>query len=164
VTARGEILPRIAAALGHGVAVPDVPRAYRLAQSGPPAGDEAVVARFCERAAEYRATVRRVAAGELEDAITEACREHGAQRVATPPGMPHRAPGVELLIDEPPIPARGLDGVDGVLVPPEDPRALADALHKLPLAPPTGGALVRHSPRDVAAAHQAAYERLSTLT
>ena len=115
MTAREEILARIDAALGHGVAVPDVPRAYRLAQSGPPAGDEAVVARFCERAAEYRATVRRVAAGELEDAITEACREHGAQRVATPPGMPHRAPGVELLIDDPPIPARELDGVDGVL-------------------------------------------------
>jgi glycosyltransferase involved in cell wall biosynthesis len=58
------------------------------------------------------------------------------------------------------LPEVVLDGVDGVLVPPEDARALADALHKLPLAPPAGGALVRHSPRDVAAAHLAAYEGL----
>ena len=61
------------------------------------------------------------------------------------------------------LPEVVLDGVDGVLVPPEDPRALADALHKLPLAPPTGGALLRHSPWHVAAAHRAAYERLLTL-
>ena len=32
---------------------------------------EAVVARFCERAAEYRATVRRVAPGGLEDAVVD---------------------------------------------------------------------------------------------
>ena len=61
------------------------------------------------------------------------------------------------------LPEVVLDGVDGVLVPPEDPRALADALLRLPLPPPTGTALVRHSPRDVAAAHLAAYERLRTL-
>lgn len=52
------------------------------------------------------------------------------------------------------------DGVDGVLVPPEDPRALADALHKLPLAAPLGAALDRHAPADVGAAHREAYERL----
>ena len=52
------------------------------------------------------------------------------------------------------------DGVDGVLVPPDDPRALADALHKLPLAAPTGAALLRHDPADVGAAHRTAYERL----
>jgi glycosyltransferase involved in cell wall biosynthesis len=58
------------------------------------------------------------------------------------------------------LPEAVLDGVDGVLVPPEDPRALADALHKLPLPPPTGEALQRHAPERVAAAHRAAYERL----
>jgi hypothetical protein len=50
--------------------------------------------------------------------------------------------------------------MDGVLVPPEDPRALADALHELPLAAPTGAALAQHTPDEVAAAHRRAYERL----
>ena len=115
MSAREEILARIGAALGPCVAVPEVPRDYRLAGSGAAAGEAAVVDRFCERVAEYRATVRRVAAGELEEAIGAACREHGARRLATPPGMAQRAPGVELLADEPPLAARDLDGVDGVL-------------------------------------------------
>jgi L-lactate dehydrogenase complex protein LldG len=80
-----------------------------------PAGHADVVARFCERAAEYRATVRRVAAGGLEDAVVAACREQGARRLAVPPGAPRHLPGLELLIDDPPISARGLDQVDGVL-------------------------------------------------
>lgn len=58
------------------------------------------------------------------------------------------------------LPEVVVDGVDGVLVTPEDPRALADALHKLPLDTPTGSALDRHAPAGVAAAHRAAYERL----
>ena len=115
MSARDEILARVRAALGPGGAVPDVPRDYRLAGSGPPAGEEAVVARFCERAAEYRASVRRVQAAELNDAIVEACRERGARRLAVPPGMAHRPPGLELVADDPPISAQGLDRVDGVL-------------------------------------------------
>ena len=115
MSARTEILARIDAALGPGAAVPEVPRAYHRAGSGPAPGAEAVVARFCERAAEYRATVRRVPAGELETAVVEACREHGARRLAVPPGAPHHLPGLELLVDDPPISARGLDQVDGVL-------------------------------------------------
>jgi L-lactate dehydrogenase complex protein LldG len=115
VSARAEILARIGAALGPAPAVADVPRAYHHAGSGPAPGDPAVVARFCERAAEYRATVRRVDAGGLEDAVVEACRERGATRLAVPPGAPRRLPGLELLIDDPPISPRGLDQVDGVL-------------------------------------------------
>jgi L-lactate dehydrogenase complex protein LldG len=115
MSGREEILTRIGTALGPGGAVPEVPRDYGLAGSGPAAGEAAVVDRFCERAAEYRATVRRVAGGELEDAISAACGEYGARRLATPPGMPQRAPGIELLADEPPLAARDLDGVDGVL-------------------------------------------------
>jgi L-lactate dehydrogenase complex protein LldG len=115
MSSRSEIMERIRAALGPGGAVPDVPRDYHVAGSGPAAGGDAVVARFCERAAEYRATVRRVARGGLEDAVTEACREHDARRLAVPPGAPHHLPSLELLIDDPPISARGLDQVDGVL-------------------------------------------------
>jgi L-lactate dehydrogenase complex protein LldG len=115
MTARDEIMSRITAALAPGTAVPEVPRDYHLAGSGLPAGHPDVVARFCERAAEYRATVRRVAAAGLAEAVAAACREHGATRLAVPPGSPHSPPGVELLVDDPPISARGLDRVDGVL-------------------------------------------------
>jgi L-lactate dehydrogenase complex protein LldG len=115
MSAREEILARIGTALGAGGAVPDVPRAYHVAGSGPAAGDPGVVATFCERAAEYRATVRRVAAADLEAAVLEACREHDVKRLAVPPGAPHHLPGLELIVDDPPISARGLDHVDGVL-------------------------------------------------
>jgi L-lactate dehydrogenase complex protein LldG len=115
MSARDEILARIGSALGAGAALPDVPRAYHVAGSGPAAGDPGVVATFCERASEYRATVRRVASGELESAVLDACREHGARRIAVPPGAPHHLPGLELIVDDPPISARGLDQLDGVL-------------------------------------------------
>ena len=115
MSARAEVLGRIRGALGDGAAVPEVPRAYHGAGSGLPAGDPEVVARFCERAAEYRATVRRVGAGGVEDAIVAAAHEHGAQRLAVPAGAPRHVPGLELLVDDPPISARGLDDVDGVL-------------------------------------------------
>jgi L-lactate dehydrogenase complex protein LldG len=115
MTAREEILSRIDSALGAGVAVPDVPRGYNLAGSGPPAGDADVVARFCERAAEYRATVRRLDAGAVDDAIADACREHGAKRLAVPAAGRRHVAGVELVVDDPPISPRGLDRVDGVV-------------------------------------------------
>jgi len=115
MTAREEMLSRIDSALGAGVAVPDVPRGYNLAGSGPPAGDADVVARFCERAAEYRATVRRVDAGAVDDAIADACREHGAKRLAVPAAGRRHVAGVELVVDDPPISPRGLDRVDGVV-------------------------------------------------
>ena len=53
--------------------------------------------------------------GGLEDAVVAACAEQGARRLAVPPGAPHHLPGLELLVDDPPISARGLDQVDGVL-------------------------------------------------
>jgi len=118
VSAREEVLARIREALGSGGAVPEVPRGYHEAGSGPAAGDAGVVARFCERAAEYRATVRRVPAGELEAAVAGACREHGARCIAVPVAgepIPRHLPGVDLLVDHPPISARRLDGIDGVL-------------------------------------------------
>ena len=51
------------------------------------------------------------------------------------------------------------DGVDGILVPPDDPAALADALRRLPLPPPTADAVRRHRADEVAARHLEAYER-----
>jgi L-lactate dehydrogenase complex protein LldG len=110
--ARAEVLHRIRAALGPGVAVPEVPRGYRAAGAGD-AGD--VVGRFCERVAEYRATVHRVGAGGVEAAVAAACAEQGAKRIVVPPGGPAVLPGLEVVIDEPPLSPRALDGVDGVL-------------------------------------------------
>jgi L-lactate dehydrogenase complex protein LldG len=110
--ARAEILERIRAALGPDVPPPEVPRAYRQAGSS---ADGDVVGKFCERVAEYRATVRRLSADELSAMVAEACAERGARRIVTPPGGPATLPGLEVIVDDPPLSARALDGVDGVL-------------------------------------------------
>jgi glycosyltransferase involved in cell wall biosynthesis len=52
------------------------------------------------------------------------------------------------------------DGVDGFLVPPEDPVSLAAALARLPARPPLGAALLRHSPAEVGRTHLEAYASL----
>jgi L-lactate dehydrogenase complex protein LldG len=109
--ARDAILGRIRDALGPSPAVPEVPRAYRGPGAGP-GGD--IVARFCERCAEYRADVRRVSPEELTEAVAAACRERGARRIVTPAGGPS-LPGFEMVVDDPPLSAQDLDGVDGVL-------------------------------------------------
>jgi len=111
VSARDDVLGRVRHALGHGVAVPDVPRDYRTA--GAVSGD--VVDLFCERVADYRATVRRVRADELAAAVAAACAERGVRRLVTPPGGPPVLDGVEVVPDDPPLSARDLDGMDGVL-------------------------------------------------
>jgi L-lactate dehydrogenase complex protein LldG len=108
VNARADILGRIRSALGGDVAVPEVPRAYRAA--GAVAGD--VVALFCERVAEYQATVTRVPAAELAGHVQELCRGHS---IGVPPGGPDVLRGVEVVVDEPPLSPQALDRLDGVL-------------------------------------------------
>ena len=109
--ARAAVLARIREALGPAPEVPDVPRAYRGAGSAP-AGDW--VERFCERVADYRATVRRVAPSELEAALVDVCRERGTRRLATAPGVDWDVAGTER-VDAAALDPRGLDSVDGVL-------------------------------------------------
>ena len=70
---------------------------------------------FCERVADYRATVHRVPSGGLGEALAAACRERGATRLAVPSERPGRREGVEFVRDHPPLSARDLDRVDGVL-------------------------------------------------
>lgn len=53
-----------------------------------------------------------------------------------------------------------VDGVDGFLVPPDDPKALAAALARLPIDPPTASALLKHSPNEVGRTHLEAYASL----
>jgi L-lactate dehydrogenase complex protein LldG len=114
--ARAAVLGAIRSALGPGTPTAgDVPRAYALAGTRGAAGDAAAVERFCERAAEYQATVRRVRAGELEAAVAATCRERGARRVAVTAQAPATPEGVERIGDDPPLRPADLDTVDGTL-------------------------------------------------
>jgi L-lactate dehydrogenase complex protein LldG len=110
--AREEVMSRIRGALGPAPVVPEIPREYR----GP--GDAAmadVVGVFCERVAEYKATVTRVAASELGATVGRLCSERGAARIAVPPGGPDVLRGVEVVVDDPPLSPQALDGLDGVM-------------------------------------------------
>ena len=113
MSARDEVLARVRSALGPGVAVPEIPRRYRG-----PRVDDSSVDRFCERVAEYRASVTRIAAADLADTVARLCRERGASRIAVPGGwdvLPEVLPGVEVVVDEPPLSPQALDELDGVL-------------------------------------------------
>jgi L-lactate dehydrogenase complex protein LldG len=110
VTAREAVLGRIRQALGPAPAVPEVPRAYghaAVAAGGDP------VALFCERVADYRATVVRVQAAGLGAAIAAACEARGSRRVIA--AGEWDAPGVNITLDDPSLPARELDGFDAAL-------------------------------------------------
>lgn len=135
--ARGEILARVRAALrdvpaGETAADVAVPRDYR--REGRRDRD-AVVALFAERCADYRATVRRVQASTLPNAIAAALADRGARRIALGPGVPEAwlggaagrsgagasgggtggGGGVAWVADDPPLSPAELDAVDGVL-------------------------------------------------
>ena len=98
--ARAEVLQRVRSALGDGAAVPDVPRDYH----GPGAA-AADVDLFCERVADYKATVHRVAAGDVRRVVGEILAEHGAERVA----------GTIEGFDDAALSTRELDALDGVI-------------------------------------------------
>lgn len=110
--ARAEMLARVRRALGEAPHVPEVPRAYRGVGE---AGIADPVALFCERVAEYEATVHLVAPGDVAALVAERARVLGARRLAMPSELPWRPEGLELIADNPPLSARALDGVDGVL-------------------------------------------------
>ena len=109
MSARDDVLARVRSALGPGVAVPEIPRSYRGPGEAPVDG---VVDRFCERVAEYKATVTRVAAADLAETVSAMCR---GRRIAVPPGGPDMLRGVEVVVDDPPLSSQALDGLDGVM-------------------------------------------------
>jgi L-lactate dehydrogenase complex protein LldG len=124
MAARDEVLARIRSALADVPAGDDpaVPRNYQRSRVHP----EGSVARFCERVADYRATVERVHAAALPDAVAVALRVVGAVRIAVPPGLPKEwtatvenggAAGVTLVPDTraAPLSVADLDAVDAVL-------------------------------------------------
>jgi L-lactate dehydrogenase complex protein LldG len=89
-TAKSEILARIRDALGPQPTVADVPRAYRVAGTLPHDG---IVDEFCERVAEYRATVHRVPAADVAATV----RGLVSGRVGVPAGFPDL--GFEVIED-----------------------------------------------------------------
>ena len=100
MTARDEVLGRVRSALGEAPAVPEVPREYH----GPGAAPVDVDL-FCERVADYKATVHRTTPGDLAARIKAVCAAHGATRlVGTIEGFEDAGLG-----------ARDLDALDGVV-------------------------------------------------
>ena len=100
MSARDEVLGRVRSALGEAPVVPEVPRDYH--------GQEAVevdVDLFCERVADYKATVHRVAAADVARAVREVLAGHGAERVA----------GTIEGFEDASLGARELDALDGVV-------------------------------------------------
>ncbi|MGH2945599.1 MAG: LutC/YkgG family protein [Solirubrobacteraceae bacterium] len=110
--ARAEVLGRIRGALGPAPVVPEVPREYRGAGSIMLDG---VVELFCERIAEYRASVTRVGTGDLPATVARLAEARGARRIAVPFGGPDVLPGLEVVVDDPPLSPGVLDELDGVL-------------------------------------------------
>lgn len=91
-----------------------IPRTYRHSD---PESHEEIVARFTERVAEYKVTVRRVEASSLQDAITSACHERHIQRLVVPADIPEQwtPSNIELLRDDNTLTYEQLDKSDGVL-------------------------------------------------
>jgi L-lactate dehydrogenase complex protein LldG len=114
--AREAVLARVRAALGPAPEIPEVPRAYREAGALGAGGDPVTVELFCERVADYRATVKRVSDVELSGALMAACAQREARRIAVPAqAPPWKVDGVELVRDDPSLSPRQLDELDGVL-------------------------------------------------
>jgi len=117
VTARAAMLGRIRVAMGDGVAVPEIPRDYRVGADLEPA---AVVRMFAERVGEYRATVHQASTDSLPAVVATILAGSGATRVVVPPGLPAGwlaavAPVTTVLTDDGAITADELDGVDVVI-------------------------------------------------
>jgi L-lactate dehydrogenase complex protein LldG len=120
MTARDEVLARIARALRDGPAPPPVPRAYRTADRPPDLAGEDLLDLLVERLVDYRALVRRSTTALVAAAVVAALTERGARRIAVadgilPAGLDRLEPGIELVGDTPPLTAQDLDRLDGVL-------------------------------------------------
>jgi len=105
---RDEMLARIRQSLADRPQPAPAPRDYLRTLDGVD-----VVALFAERAADYRATVTRVAPADLPSAIAAAL----AGRIVVPPGLPDSwvPESIEPLYDDPPLSVHQLDEADGVV-------------------------------------------------
>jgi L-lactate dehydrogenase complex protein LldG len=106
-SAKEHILARVRTALGPSPVAPDIPREYRLAGSLPHDGS---VDLFCERVAEYQATVHRVAAADVPEVVRSILA--GASRVGVPVGYPDL--GRDVIADDT-LSIEALDTLDAVV-------------------------------------------------
>ncbi|MEV7967163.1 LUD domain-containing protein [Sphaerisporangium sp. NPDC088356] len=115
-SSRDRILSRIRAAVAGAPEV-EIPRGYRTRHvSGPP---ELITELFAERVRDYRAIVHVVPEREVAATVALALSARGARRVVVPDGLPEEwlaaAPGLERLLDDPPLGAARLETADGVV-------------------------------------------------
>ncbi len=108
MSAKADILTRIRAArpdvhTGGRPDEPPIPRDYLRSPSIP----EGIVARFCERVADYKARVERVPAADVPEAIARALKDMDATRVAVTDGLPQEwrvaltAVGIDVVTETP---------------------------------------------------------------
>jgi len=118
--AREDVLGRIRAALRDvpGDEQVEIPRNYRRHREQP----EGTVERFCERVADYKATIEQVPADRVAAAVHAALRRVGASRVGVPAGLPTEwaslGDGTVTLIPdtrEQPLSVAELDALDAVV-------------------------------------------------
>ncbi|MDH2429719.1 LUD domain-containing protein [Sphaerisporangium sp. TRM90804] len=114
MSSRDVILARVRAAVAGSAPVGEAARAYRA-----PDGGAADLELFAERVRDYRAVVHVVPDDEVPAAVAAALAARGARRVVVPAGLPEEwlaaLPGLERLVDDPPLAASALDAADGVL-------------------------------------------------
>ena len=91
-SAKDDILARVRDALGPSPAVPEIPRAYRAAGS---LAHDGIVDLFCERVAEYQATVHRVAAADVAATVARSSPARARRR---PAGFPDL--GIDVIEDD----------------------------------------------------------------
>lgn len=115
MSARDEVLGRIRTALGpdRGGAAAPAPDGHRT-HAGLSTAE--LLDLFAERLSDYRAAVRRADPAGLREVVVAALTERGARRLVVPPGLDLPGPldGVDLVEDDG-LPARELDGFDGVI-------------------------------------------------
>jgi L-lactate dehydrogenase complex protein LldG len=113
VSVRNEMLRRVREALRDVPApIPPIDRSYRR---GGTTGAE-VAGLFAERVADYDATVSRVDADALAEALAERCRRRGANRIAAPTDLPFEwRPSAVELVEDRGLSNEALDGLDGVV-------------------------------------------------
>ena len=114
MTAREEVLRRIRAALSDSPAPAAATRDYRIQGEHAP-GSAPVLELFCERVADYQATVARVDPDGIAAAVGTALA--GAARIAVPPGLDTSwlPAGIEAVRDDGQLTADDLDALDGVV-------------------------------------------------